>query len=452
MATQNSYSHYFHCVYNKIRNEDFDSLREFSARCPEGPLLEIGAGTGRILRANLSRELYLLEMDHEMLEILRAETEHRTKVHVIEADAVRIPLQDRSISGCIIPAGTAHEIRPIFFVLTEIHRLLSRNGLLYLLVVNPRLQRPGTQGLTRKDQIGLEYSLSSTIDPSHDPYGYEVEFRIAGDGNPRSFFIKQSRPPIPIWREMLERAGFEIASMTGGFDRKPFDETVSSIVEIVAKKAHNPGRVMAPALRERYDGMATDYDNIIAKYNYRGKDWVEDFSKKYLPIHPTVLDLGCGNGLVGKALESCGKKPVIFGLDFSGNMVRLAKASGHYRSVAIADLSLGLPIIESRMFDVVTAFGVFEFVSGHKVLLKSIRSSLHIGGELWGTFEKGDGEFQDEKTGVKKYRYATIGQVSELLLGLGFNIIEIEERNAFHSPAFNVDISYFVFRAKRTGL
>ncbi len=453
MRIDKSYSYYYNKIYNKVRHDDFDSLRDFVKACPVGSILEIGAGAGRILEANLKCDLYLLDKDPSMLELLREKTKNFREVTVLDADACNIPLEDNSIAGCCITMATIHEINPVFFILSEIKRVLKDGGLIYLLVINPKIQRPGTQGLVRKDGIDEEYALFSAVDMTHLPYGYEVEFRISTSDERNSFFIKQTRPPIEIWKSLITRVGFEITSMTADFTTDLFDEKSSSLATIIAQKSKEGGcDVIAKGLCKRYDEMSDEYDNVIEKYNYSGAKWITEFAGKYRPRFPKILDLGCGNGLCGKVFNDCNKLPAMYGIDFSIEMVKLTKVSPYYVSVVSADLSKGLPVVNSRFFDIVTSFGVLEFVQYHERLLKEIRDSLHVGGEFWGTFEKGEGEFYDKKINITKYRYPSIKSVATLLTNVGFEILELKEQNAFNSPAFKEKIIYFVFRLKRTNI
>lgn len=447
---EKNYSYYYNRIYDKMRRGDFPLLREFVKKCKQGPILEIGAGTGRVVEANLDRELHFLDKDEKMLIHLKHKVKGNNQYSVILGDSSDMPMKSETYSGCFITMATIHEIKPIIFTLNEIKRVLKNDGLLYLLIANPMVDRPGTQGLVKSVDEEIEYSLSNTVDPTHSPFGHEVEFRISSLDDKQSFFLKQSRPPMEVWYQLFKEAGFEICSSESEFTSEPFDEGISSFCMMTLRKNQISETKELSTLAGLYDKMAPNYQEIIKTHNYMGEVWIRNFVKKYLPTHLTVLDLGCGDGLVGKVFKSCGKYATLYGLDFSKEMIELTQQSGNYKSVCYADLSNGLPIIDSRLFDVVTAFGVLEFTKNHLEILMRVRDSLHIGGEFWGTLEKGSASFYDKKTNVTKYRYETIEEVRTLLTDIDFDILEIRELKAFDSPNFDEPVIYYVFRVKKT--
>lgn len=71
-----------------------------------------------------------------------------------------------------------------------------------------------------------------------------------------------------------------------------------------------------------------------------------------------VLDIGCGSGLSGVALQEAGFK-VIDGVDISTEMLELARARNIYRRTVQHDLSLPLPIEEGRVGNI-AAVGIFS--------------------------------------------------------------------------------------------
>lgn len=71
----------------------------------------------------------------------------------------------------------------------------------------------------------------------------------------------------------------------------------------------------------------------------------------------SILDAGCGTGLVGAALAGMGFGPIA-GLDMSPEMLRVAETTGAYKALVAGDLSRPLPFA-TRSFDAVIAIGVF---------------------------------------------------------------------------------------------
>ena len=75
----------------------------------------------------------------------------------------------------------------------------------------------------------------------------------------------------------------------------------------------------------------------------------------------TVLDLGCGDGLVGEAL-SCRGFSRITGLDIAEKMLEVAAGRGVYQELKQADLMKTLPV-ESATFDIVSCVGTSTYLS-----------------------------------------------------------------------------------------
>jgi SAM-dependent methyltransferase len=86
-----------------------------------------------------------------------------------------------------------------------------------------------------------------------------------------------------------------------------------------------------------------------------------------------VLDVGCGTGLSGLALEQAGFTN-LDGCDFSAPMLDRAAATGVYRQLFTADLNEGLDVPDET-YDAVAAVGVFSF--GH-IQPSALREMLRV--------------------------------------------------------------------------
>ena len=114
-----------------------------------------------------------------------------------------------------------------------------------------------------------------------------------------------------------------------------------------------------------YDRMASDYNRVVVeKWGYKLPSAVADSVSKFVPgkkgLH--ILDLGCGNGLVGAELR---KKNLdiaeMVGMDISQGMLDGAKPSGNYSSLIKADLSKPLPV-EGTLFDLILCVGTSTYI------------------------------------------------------------------------------------------
>lgn len=97
-------------------------------------------------------------------------------------------------------------------------------------------------------------------------------------------------------------------------------------------------------LARRYDAWADAYDHDLLDAEGYGAviARVEDAMLRHVEPAARVLELGCGTGLVGRALRKQGYSR-IDGLDLSDGMLERARQTGAYRSLRRANLNSGIP-------------------------------------------------------------------------------------------------------------
>ncbi len=87
-----------------------------------------------------------------------------------------------------------------------------------------------------------------------------------------------------------------------------------------------------------YDDWAASYDRDLADWGYRMPEVVAEAVVAAGVGTGPILDVGCGTGLVGRALQARGVSSVI-GLDVSARSLELARATGAYGEVREADVA-----------------------------------------------------------------------------------------------------------------
>ncbi|MDF2976035.1 MAG: hypothetical protein K0S40_763 [Actinomycetospora sp.] len=109
--------------------------------------------------------------------------------------------------------------------------------------------------------------------------------------------------------------------------------------------------------RALYDEWAESYDADLAdaSQDYVAPRLAADTVVRVAGTGGTVLDAGCGTGLVGAALAERGVA-VIDGVDVSPGMLERARATGAYRSLEPADLTRALAAGDDT-YDVVVCVG-----------------------------------------------------------------------------------------------
>src|SRR3954452_15347954 len=112
---------------------------------------------------------------------------------------------------------------------------------------------------------------------------------------------------------------------------------------------------------DRYDQWAQSYDDDLAEWSYQAPAVVAETVVTRHPTAASALDVGCGTGLVGRALRARGFTGRILGLDISQASLEIAQQSGAYDSLEPADLQRRLPLDDDSI-DAVICVGVMTYL------------------------------------------------------------------------------------------
>jgi predicted TPR repeat methyltransferase len=115
------------------------------------------------------------------------------------------------------------------------------------------------------------------------------------------------------------------------------------------------------AAADRYDKWAQSYDDDLASWSYQAPTRVAETVVTRHPAADSALDVGCGTGLVGRALRARGFEGQILGLDISQASLDIAQQRGAYDSVERADLQQRLPLDDDSV-DAVVCVGVMTYL------------------------------------------------------------------------------------------
>jgi len=145
---------------------------------------------------------------------------------------------------------------------------------------------------------------------------------------------------------------------------------------------------------DRYDRWARSYDDDLASWSYRAPAAVAENVLTRLPAAGSVLDVGCGTGLVGRALRARGFAGRILGLDISPASLDVAEQTGAYDSLARADLQQRLAVDDDSV-DAVACVGVMTYLPEVEAVWREFARVARPGGlvvatqreDLWDTRE-----------------------------------------------------------------
>ena len=139
---------------------------------------------------------------------------------------------------------------------------------------------------------------------------------------------------------------------------------MSTSHDVVARSHELDG---APQTLSRYyEDWTPQYDDDVQNIEYRGPEMISDLLMKsinhYLADRKefSVLDAGCGTGLVGRALTGKADGLALDGSDLSHTMVAEAAKTGAYGMLSGGvDLNQGLREFSENSFDATVSCGVF---------------------------------------------------------------------------------------------
>lgn len=153
------------------------------------------------------------------------------------------------------------------------------------------------------------------------------------------------------------------------------------------RRQQPPDQCSREYIEATFDAFASSFENTLGRLNYCGPQLVRDYLAALNPpaASLSVLDLGCGTGLVGEALKPYAR--LLAGVDLSQAMLDRAAAKQVYQQLhksGIADflLTCGEP------YDLVTCMDTFIYLGRLDEVLAQIHHRLKSGGLLIFSTEK----------------------------------------------------------------
>lgn len=243
-----TFARFYDLEYDEI-DADLDFYRMFAAQA-NGPILELGCGSGRVLAALEETGLPLTGIDtsNAMLEIARSRLSPDT--HLIEADM-------RRISPSVLPVAPVWmafsaintflhlpAVEDQLTALMAIRSVLAEGGLLLLdLMLPDAAYIAGLDGRLAPefstllpDGSRLDKWVSRTHDHATQTIDTLVYFDVCGADDGRVTRIVDRYLTRYIHRfeleHLLERTGFTLLSLYGSYDLEPFDSGAERMIAL----------------------------------------------------------------------------------------------------------------------------------------------------------------------------------------------------------------------------
>lgn len=146
-------------------------------------------------------------------------------------------------------------------------------------------------------------------------------------------------------------------------------------------------------VRHLFDQFAPDYDSrMLTQLQYRAPAILRELGEMLglaASAPYAMLDLGCGTGLMGAAVQDWVRR--LDGIDLSPVMVQNARERGIYNDLAVSDIVEWLAAC-SRRYDIVFAADTIVYLGELEPLFRHVSQVLSPGGYFLFTVEKKDGE------------------------------------------------------------
>lgn len=132
--------------------------------------------------------------------------------------------------------------------------------------------------------------------------------------------------------------------------------------------------------------MKTEYNRVADIKRLR---FITDTIKKHLRSGATVLDVGCGNGIISRGVGSKGFN--VYGIDISEKAIEKARALTSLPNVKFDVISAEQLVADGRKYDAVICSEVLEHLNQPEKLLQTLYQSLNDTGILIVTVPNGKG-------------------------------------------------------------
>lgn len=274
-------------------------------------------------------------------------------------------------------------------------------------------------------------------------YAYAEACLADGDAHGACEMAEQALERVPrfspAWfllgraREAQHRAGggeatFHAAlrAYANALDIDPEDQ-IGARLRLVGLGEGEALEAITPAyIRALFDCYAPRFErHLVSDLQYRGPAMLMDALDRVAGSasqFETVVDLGCGTGLVAEALAGRGRH--LTGIDLSPAMLAEAERSGRYRRLVLEDLRVFLAAEPPALVDLVLAADVFIYLGDLAPVLAAIARILRPGGLVAFTTQAQPGDAVILGTDGR-YAHGTV-HLREVLdeAGLEFRLLE----------------------------
>jgi SAM-dependent methyltransferase len=216
-----------------------------------GPVLELGAGTGRVMFPLARAGVKIVGIDRSAEMLARAHARRRRmrtgrRVQLVRGDIRALPFPDRSFPLVIAPYGILQSLlreRDLAETLTAVGRVLSRGGTFgmelvadlpawreYSRRVSLRGRRAGGSLVTLIESVRQDRKRKLTM------FDQEFVERRGRDVRRRHFSLAFRTLTVHQMANRLEKAGFEVTALLGDYQGGPWDLRAEAWIVLASRR------------------------------------------------------------------------------------------------------------------------------------------------------------------------------------------------------------------------
>jgi len=181
-------------------------------------------------------------------------------------------------------------------------------------------------------------------------------------------------------QKRLEEA---VACYDRALSLQPDLETAQQNRFYVQLELRQVSRIDARALRETFDEISPRFDALMVnKLQYRGHLQLRTLAERiiaHLAPPLSILDLGCGTGLVGETFKDLAVGGRLDGIDLAPRMIEAARARGVYDDLILDDLETALAV-PGRSYDLILSADTMVYLGDLAPTFSGVAKRLVPGG------------------------------------------------------------------------
>lgn len=208
------------------------------------------------------------------------------------------------------------------------------------------------------------------------------------------------------------------------FDANPDDGEIEHLL-IALRDDTPPPRASDRAIRKIYKNFAASYESrMLEDLKYAGPEWMLAALRTAIGDRDglSILDLGCGSGLVGASVTKCAAELV--GVDMSPEMIELARARNIYDRLEVAEITEWLDRGQT-LFDLIISCDCLIYFGDLGPITRAAAMRLKPGGFFAMSMERGN-RYPYHLTDTGRYTHHP-DHVRDVAANAGLTVAQLDE-------------------------